>query len=75
MAGVDIVSDPDRLNDPNVAAKVALAFFTKGKPASSFPNFNDKEDAAIYFADINAGGGVSRHRQQAIDYSEKFDVV
>jgi predicted chitinase len=75
MAGVDIVSNPDKLNDPNVAAKVALAFFTKGKPVSSFPDFSDKDDAAKYFADINSGGGVSSHRQKAIDYSEKFDVV
>jgi putative chitinase len=75
MSGVDIVSNPDRLNDPDVAAKVALAFFTKGKSASSFPNFNDKEDAAIYFADINAGGGAGGHRQKAIDYSKKFEVA
>jgi putative chitinase len=75
MTGVDIVSNPDRLNDPNVASKVALAFFTKGKPASAFPDFDDKVDAAIHFADINAGGGTSSHRQNAIDYSDKFDVA
>jgi predicted chitinase len=75
MVGVDILSNPDRLNNTDVAAKVALAFFTKGKPTSTFPNFDDKVEAAIHFADINAGGGVSSHRQNAIDYSEKFDVA
>ena len=74
MAGVGIVGNPDLLNQPSVAAKVALAFFTKGKPASSFPDFDSKKNAAIYFADLNAGGS-SSFRQKAIDYTDKFDVI
>ena len=73
--GNKLVEDPDLVNKPEIAAKVALAFFTKGKSPSTFPNFNDKEKAATYFADINAGGGVSSHRGNAIKASEKFNVI
>ena len=72
--GNKLVENPDLVNNPEVAAKVALAFFTKGKSPSTFPNFNNKAEAAKYFADINAGGGVSSHRENAIKASEKFDV-
>lgn len=75
MIGVDLVGNPDSANDPKIAAKIALAFFTKGKPSSTFPEFTNKEDAATYFADINAGGsGASSHRDKAIAATEKFDI-
>lgn len=72
--GDDLVKNPDLVNDPKIATKIALAFFTKGKPGSSFPNFNNKEEAAGYFADINAGGHTSSHRKNALIASTKFDV-
>jgi predicted chitinase len=73
LIGVDLVGNPDLANDPKVAAKIALSFLTKGK--NSFPKFDSKEDAATYFADINAGGsGASLHRNKAIAATEKFDV-
>jgi len=76
MAGMgnDLVENPELMNDPKIAAKVAMIFFTKGKSASSFPNFNNKEDAAKYFADINSGGGVSSHRASALAAAKKFDA-
>lgn len=74
MIGRDLVGNPDLVNDPKVAAEIAVAFFTKGKPGSSFPKFKNKVDAATYFADINAGGGVSSHRSRAIEATDKFDV-
>lgn len=76
MAGLgdDLVKNPMLLDDPKISAKVALAFFTKGKSGSSFPNFNNKEDAAKYFADINSGGGVSSHRASALAAAKKFDA-
>ena len=49
-------------------------FFTKGKKAD-FPKFDTKKDAAEYFADINAGGGISSHRENAVKYSETFDLA
>ncbi len=73
LIGVDLVGNPDLANDPKVAAKIALAFLTKGK--NSFPKFDNKEEAATYFADINAGGsGASSHRSKAIAATDKFDV-
>jgi predicted chitinase len=74
MIGKDLVGNPDLVNDPETAAEIAIAFFTKGKSGGSFPRFTDKEDAAGYFADINAGGGSSSHRGNAIAASTKFDV-
>lgn len=72
--GDQLVQNPELVNDPKISVKIALAFFTKNKPASSLPNFNDKEDAAIYFADINSGGGASSHRDRALLASKKFDA-
>jgi hypothetical protein len=74
LTGTDILHNPDTLNDPIVASKVALAFFTKGKEDSSFPQFTSKNDAAIYFADINAGGRAGGHRTDAVHAAENFDI-
>lgn len=73
LVGKDLVGNPDAVNDPRTAAQVAIMFFTKGKK-TGFPKFNSKKEAAEYFADINAGGGVSSHRENAVKYSNKFDV-
>lgn len=72
--GDKLVQNPDLVNDPEIAAKIAIAFFTKGKSPSSFPNFTDKKEAAEYFADINAGGGSSSHRANAVAKVDNFDV-
>ena len=73
LIGKDLVSNPDEVNNPRTAADVAIMFFTKGKK-SGFPQFKSKKEAAEYFADINAGGGVSSHRENAVKYSNKFDI-
>ena len=71
--GDKLVQNPELVNKPEVAAKIAIAFLTKNK--SSIPNFTSKEDAAEYFADINAGGsGAGSHRSNAVNASKKFDV-
>ncbi len=75
MIGVDLVGNPEQAEDPRTAAKIAIAFFTKGKPSSSFPKFNSKEDSVNYFADLNAGRANSKFgRTAAIASSSKFDV-
>ena len=74
MIGKNLVGNPDLVNDPTVAAEIAVAFFTKGKSGNAFPKFKNKTEAATYFADINSGGGASRHRSDAIASVEKFDV-
>jgi putative chitinase len=73
LIGKNLVGDPEQVNDPKTAAKVAIMFFTKGKK-TGFPEFKTKKEAAEYFADINAGGGTSSHRANAVKYSNKFDV-
>jgi len=72
--GDELVKNPDLVNDPEIAAKIAIAFFTKGKSPSTFPNFTDKKEAAEYFADINAGGTVSSHRAHAVAKIDNFDI-
>jgi predicted chitinase len=74
MIGVDLVGKPELVEDPKIASKVAIAFFTKGKSPSSLPNFTNKEDSIKYFADINAGGRSSFGQSTALAASQKFDV-
>lgn len=74
MIGVDLVSNPDLANDPKVAAKLAVAFFTKGKSGDSLPKFQNKEEATKYFANINSGGGSTFGLDKALAASEKFDI-
>ena len=75
MIGVDLVGNPELLEDPRIAAKVAIAYFTKGKPVSSIPDFKSKEDAVKYFADLNAGKESPFGRSAALSKSlPKFDV-
>ena len=74
IIGRNLVGNPDLANDPTVAAEIAVAFFTKGKPGNTFPKFKNKTEAATHFADINAGGGVSSHRANAIAAVDKFDI-
>jgi predicted chitinase len=56
--GIDLVSNPDRLNDINVAAEVAVKFLINGikslriDPAS----FTNQQDATYYATKANAGG-------------------
>ena len=73
--GEDLVGNPDKANDRDIAAKIAIEFATKGQPASSFRQFTDKTDAANHFADINGGGGVSSHRSNAVAASNKFNIA
>jgi predicted chitinase len=74
MIGKNLVGNPELVNDPKIAAEIAVVFFTKGKSGNSFPKFNDKTESSSYFADINSGGGRSSHRSNAIAASNKFDV-
>jgi predicted chitinase len=72
--GIDLVSDPDKLNDVNVAAEVAVLFFTKGR---NIPDFTNKKDATDYFVNINAGGSTdwSEAFDKAYNWMEKFEAI
>jgi predicted chitinase len=74
MIGEPLESNPELVEDPEIAAKIAAAFFTKGNP-NSIPEFTDKEEAAIHFSDINAGDrSADFHQIPAKESSKKFDV-
>lgn len=70
--GDKLVENPELLNNPEIAAKIAVAFLMKNK--SNIPDFTSKEEAASYFADVNSGGGGSTHRQSAINKIKNFDA-
>lgn len=76
LIGEDLVSNPDRLNDADVAAKAAVAFFTNGRSGSSLPDFTNTDEAINYFVDKNAGGhGGSETRSKAFEASRDFKVI
>jgi predicted chitinase len=75
LIGVDLESNPEMLEQPEIAAKAAVAFFTKNKSADNIPNFEDKQAAINYFADINAGGYSNFSRNAANKSSSSFDVI
>ena len=74
MVGEDLVGNPDRLNDPSVAAKVAVAFFTDGD--TSLPEFDNINDSVEYFTNKNAGGlANNQNHGSAMDQSRNFEVT
>jgi predicted chitinase len=74
--GRDLVSDPEVVNQPQIAAEVAVAFFTKCKSADQLPDFTNEDDAINYFVDLNAGGtGGSETRGNAFDQLNNFKIV
>lgn len=76
MIGEDLVTHPDRVNDPLIAAKIAVQFFLAWQDSSPIPQFTTKEDAAIYFANKNAGWGTgtNKHTDNAVAASRNFEV-
>jgi predicted chitinase len=71
-AGVDIVSNPDKVNDPNIAKKISVKFFlngfnslkNKGKlksygNAEDINDFKDTRNSALAFYHVNSGTGNS----------------
>jgi len=73
--GVDLVSNPELLEDPRIAAKAAISYFTKGKSPESFPKFDNKEDAVVYFADLNSGSQSQTARTNALNKMDDFNIA
>ena len=70
LIGQDLVSNPDLVNDPEVAAKVAVVFLTHGRPVQKF---NSVEDAVTYFVNVNAGGSASAENHiRANQWAQRF---
>jgi putative chitinase len=79
LSGIDLVTNPDVLNDVNTAAKVAILFLSNSLKSNGIdPNkFGSSEEAVREFARANAGWGANA--STAIAKAEKiksnFDVV
>ena len=72
IAGIDLVNNPSSLENPQIAADVAIKFLTKGQVKT----FNTVEEAIIYYADVNAGGKRSDFgRNAAFGESVNFNIV
>lgn len=79
LTGIDLVSDPDKLNDVSVAAKVAVLFIVNGlKQMGIDPNsFKDKKSAISACVQVNAGGSSapSGELAKAERIEKKFELV
>ena len=77
ITGIDLVSYPDLLNDPPLAAKVAVLYFKKSLEQKKIdPNgFTNLEDAVRTFANANAGWGSTFGIDSALTASKKFSVT
>jgi len=75
IVGEDLVGDPEAANNPDVAAKIAAAFFTKNKPAAALPKFTSKSNATTYFVNLNAGGtGRAPDHSRALEWASRFEI-
>jgi predicted chitinase len=72
LLNMDLVNNPDLLNDPNVAAEAAVLFLlNRFKEKGIDPNsFNTKDEALMKFAAANAGWG--KDPSNAIANAEKI---
>jgi predicted chitinase len=74
--GRELVSNPEVVNDVDIAAEVAVSFFTKCKSADQLPEFTNEDDAINYFVDLNAGGtGTDETRGNAFNQLNNFEIV
>lgn len=79
--GMDLVSNPESLNDPKIAAKAAVSFLLNGlKTKGIDPNsFTNKKDAVHAFVQVNAGLGSNIEGSETLanahKVSDNFDVA
>lgn len=76
LTGVDILNNPDSLNDPAVAAKAAVKFLgnrLQSKLGTMNPQFTSQEEANKVLANANAGWGkTGAALSRAIASTNKF---
>ena len=69
--GIDIVNNPDKMLDDEIAAEVAVKFLT----SKGVPEFRNPKEATLYFADVNSGSPKRSARKNSIEELQKFDIV
>jgi predicted chitinase len=83
--GIDLINNPDKLNEPKIAAKAAVLFFRNvfsyGKikdPITYWNNFTSVDEALVYFAKANSGS-ITNDGTNAINLSrgqrQFFNIV
>lgn len=75
IIGMNLEENPKLVEDPRVAAKVAIAFFTKGKDPVNLPKFKNQRDATIYFANLNAGKESESSQTASLNTLGNFEIV
>ena len=83
-AGVDLVSNPDLMLDPDIAGRVGVAFLVGGakkRMGGQIPEFYSQEEANRVFARVNAGwnkrsvGALTRATTNTNEASRRFEIV
>lgn len=72
---IDLVTNPELVNDRNIAIKSALVFFTKGMTPGAMRQFTNKEEAVKYFTKLNHSKAGQSSIESATKFSNNFDVV
>lgn len=79
ILGIDLVSNPNLLNNPKIAANAAVSFLINQlkKKGINPNNFKNKNEAIRAFASANAGWGKSATREiaKAEKISNKFQIA
>jgi predicted chitinase len=75
MINVNILDEPQTLNNPTIAAKIAAKYFTNN-PKRNLNDFMSINDAINYFSDVNAGGKSEWARKNSKKmYSGHFELL
>ena len=83
--GIDLIKDPDKLNEPRIAAKAAFAFFKRvfkagghKNPIETWNKYTSVDEALVYYAKANSGS-LKNDGKNAITLSRSkrkyFDIV
>ena len=84
LAGVDLVSNPDLMLDPDIAGRVGVAFLVNGAKkrfGGDLPEFYSQEEANRVFARVNAGWNkrsvraLTRATRNTDEASRRFEIV
>lgn len=71
--GVDLEANPDQLKTPDVAARVALVYWTRGYPGETAPNtLADRDDIAALWTLVRVNGAPLRDTTGTLQAAKRF---